>query len=332
MKSASIFKEIMREYEKDRLLADNLFKNRRDEVYFAIPEIKHIDNELTSSALKITKLMLLGQTDKQALISELEAQNAELLKKKEELLSKHRYEPGYLIDVYSCNTCKDTGFVGGERCSCLKQRLINKYYELSNLKKVLQTENFDTFDLNYYADDIDSRLGVSPKATMRIIYMNCLNFVKNFDTRFENLLLYGSTALGKTFLCNCIAKELLDMGKTVVYTTASKLFKQVEEFRFNRNSDNGEALEEFLDLAYNAELLIIDDLGTEFSTAVTATELFNIINTRLLEQRPVIISTNMSPSDFHNQYSDRITSRIIGNYTLLRFVGEDIRLKKRYGM
>lgn len=328
--SAVVFKEIMREYEKDRLNADNLLKSRLNEVYFAIPEIKQIDKELTACGIEITKAVLLSKDSSESFVAEMESKNAALIKRKYELLRQRSFGDDYLTNVHKCMKCKDTGFVNHERCICMKRRLIHKYYEISNLNNVLQKENFDTFDLDYYDDAINPRLGMSPRANMRRIYLICSNFTKNFDSNFSNLMLYGNTALGKTFLCNCIAKELLDIGKNVIYLTAPQLFKRLEELRFNRkeNEDNFDYLDNILE----ADLLIIDDLGTEFLTSMTATELFNIINTRMLDRKQVIISTNMSPSDFESRYSDRVTSRIIGNYILLHLVGDDIRLKKRYTM
>jgi DNA replication protein DnaC len=319
----------MRTYEKDRLAADNLMKMRRDEIYFAIPRIKEIDAELTQFGLSVAKRILSAKNGEE-LLAELQQKNNALLKEKEELMRQHDYSEDYLKNVYQCTACEDTGFIGNARCNCLKQRLINEYYELSNLGAILKEENFDTFDLNYYTEETDPRTGLSPRAHMRKIYINCLNFTTNFDTEFTNLLLYGSTALGKTFLCNCIAKELLDAGKNVIYLTSSKLFRLVEDLRFNREEEDEP--DDYLEMVFQSDLLIIDDLGTEFLTVLTAAELFNIINTRFLERKPTIISTNLSPGDFEKQYSDRITSRLLGNYTILKFIGDDIRLKKKYGM
>lgn len=330
MKNSGIFKSVMRQYEADRLIADDLFKMRRDEVYFSIPRVKEIDEEFMLLGINISKQILSGNDDNDSLLSELHEKNDSLINEKYSLMKQYDYSENYLTDIYKCPICKDSGFVNNERCNCLKQRLINKYYELSNLSNILQEENFDTFDLNFYTEEIDPKSGISPRANMRKIYLNCLSFATNFDNEFNNLLLYGSTALGKTFLCNCIAKELLDNGKNVIYLTSSQLFRLVEELRFNRDEDDEP--DDYMEMVYSSDLLIIDDLGTEISTVVTTAELFNIINTRFLQRKSTIISTNLSPGDFEKQYSDRITSRLLGNYTMLKFVGDDIRIKKRFGM
>lgn len=328
MANSIAFKQLMKDYEKNRIKANHLYEKRLAEIYNAEPQIEEIDRELANIGLSLTKLVLNNLPDKKEQVSALQQKSKELTSQKKALMKNAGFKESYLTHIYRCNTCKDTGFVENERCKCLKQGLIEKYYEMSNLSKVLKNENFDTFDLSYYSDEPDPKAGISPKANIQKNWTTCLNFVKNFDTHFQNLLFYGTTGLGKTFLCNCIAKELLNSGKTVLYVTAPQLFKMVEEFRFNRSEDDEP--EQYMEMILTADLLIIDDLGTEFSTVVTKSELFNFINTRLLNRKSTIISTNLMPSHFEEQYSDRIMSRLFGEYTLLRFIGKDIRLQKKY--
>lgn len=330
MANSAIFKQLMKDYEANRIKASHLYEKRLAEIYEKEPRIEQIDNELSGVGLAITKLALGGASDKKAQLQLLKQKSDELAAEKKELIKKTGFKTSYLTHIYRCNICKDTGFVENERCKCLKQRLVEKYYEMSNLNKVLKNENFDAFDLSYYSDETDPKSGISPKANIEKNWTTCLKFVKNFDTKFQNLLFYGTTGLGKTFLCNCIAKELLDNGKTVIYVTAPHLFKMVEEFRFNRSEEDDPG--QYMEMIMTVDLLIIDDLGTEFSTSVTKSELFNFINTRLLNRKHTIISTNLMPSHFEEQYSDRITSRLFGEYTLLRFIGKDIRLQKKYNM
>ena len=326
---SQIFKEVLRELERERNKSEKALVDRRRFLYENMPEIKEIDDELASIGLGLAKMVLHreGSAEK---THALHKRSELLIKNKERLLYENGYDETYFDDMYKCPNCKDTGFVGSSRCHCLKQRIIAKYYEKSNLSKVLERENFDSFNMNYYSEAIDTACGISPKENMERIYTNSLKFVENFDTKFENLLLYGPTGLGKSFLSNCIAKELLDKGKIVLYTSAGNLFKMVEDQRFNRNSQTANA--DILSLVFEVDLLIIDDLGTEFSTSVTNSELFNFINTRLLNKKSTIISTNLAPRDFEGLYSDRITSRLFGEYTLLRFIGEDIRIAKKHGL
>ena len=312
-----IFTDIMREYEKIRF-ANNAIKNKRkNELFVLNPQLLQIENELTNIGIKISKAVL--NNDKVSL-QELQNQNQILLKEKNDILFKLNLPQNYL-DVYTCHDCKDTGYVKNKKCKCFVQKLIEKYYDFSNLKNVFEKENFEMFDLRYYPDRCYDDDKTSHELITRV-YEKSLRFVNNFDNEFKNLLFYGNTGLGKTFFCNCIAKEILEKGKTVLYATAPQLFKLMESIRFNKA--------EYDEMIFNCDLLIIDDLGTEFATLPTQSELFNIINTRMLARKPIIISTNLSMQELEKQYSSRIFSRLIGNYQLLKFTGEDIRLQKKF--
>jgi len=321
------FKEAIRELEKQRLQAQKAVSAKQSFLYEKLPEIKKIDDELADIGLSLAKLVL--KRDAAGEADALRARSTELSQDRARILYDNGYDDTFFLEAYNCVDCKDTGYLNQGHCHCLKQRLIAKYYEMSNLAKVLERENFDAFNINYYSDVIDINRGISPRDNINRIWTTSLKFVENFDNRFENLLFYGPTGLGKTFLSNCIAKELLDAGKTVLYTTAAQLFKMVEDARFNRGDMAGGA--GYLSMILDVDLLIIDDLGTEFSTIVTNSELFNFINTRLLSKKHTIISTNLAPRDFEEYYSDRITSRIFGEYTLLSFIGDDIRIAKKHG-
>ena len=324
-----MFKEAMRDLERQRLQAQKALAARQDFLHEKLPRIKEIDDEMAAIGLELAKLVLKREQATDA-AEVLRAKSEALADEKARMLYDNGYDDAFFLDVFDCEACKDTGFLREKHCHCLKQRLITKYYEMSNLAKVLERENFNTFDINYYSDIIDINHGISPRSNISRIRTACLKFIDNFDSKFENLLFYGPTGLGKTFLSNCIAKELLDEGKTVLYTTAAQLFKLVEDARFNRGNAADNAA--YLAMIPDVDLLIIDDLGTEFSTKVTTTELFNFINTRLLNQKSTIISTNLAPKDFEEYYhDDRITSRILGEYMLLGFIGDDIRIAKKHG-
>lgn len=326
---SAIFKECLREYEKSRDACAELLNKRKEEIYANIPEIKKIDEELSKTGLRLTKMVLTDQGNQKEYIKELGKKNAELQKERSRLLTDAGYKKTYLDNIYECRTCKDTGFVEDKKCTCLSQKLIDKHYGLSNLRGRLKVENFEYFDIRYYSDESDPKTGISPRANVERIYQICMEFVSNFDKEYSNLLFYGDTGLGKTFLCNCIAKDLLDAGKTVLYVTAPRLFKFYEDYRFNK--DELDDPDEYAEMINQADLLIIDDLGAEFSTVIGASELFNIINTRILEKKHTVISTNLNPlTDFENAYSQRIVSRFVGNYIMLKFIGKDIRLSKKY--
>ena len=328
MTGSRLMTELMREYDQERLAAARKKEARMAQVYVKLPRLREVDDALASTSIALTKAILRKQNSAEALMAQ-RAKSEALMAERAQLLDESNFPADFLTDVYKCAVCEDTGFVNQARCNCLKQRLVGKYYALSNLGAVLRAENFDTFDLSYYGEEMDARTGLSPRAQMKKILAACLQFAEDFGRRFDNLLLHGETGLGKTFLCNCIAKEILERGHTVLYTTAAQLFQMTEKARFRRDED--ESSEEYIDMVMDVDLLIIDDLGTEFATTLTGAETFRFINTRLQNRKPTIISTNLAPADLEVQYSDRVISRLLGEYTLLRCVGEDIRLKKRFG-
>jgi len=333
MADSTIFNEVMREYEREKNKAARLHQEKTELLYNKIPRVKEIDEQLSKMGAQLAALIL-KSNEREKIVADMQEAEEALCYERSKLLKKHKITDKYFNEIYKCTACKDIGFIDDVRCACLKQRLINKHYEISNLSKVLKIENFDNFKLDYYSDEPDEKFGVSPRDIIKKNVEKCKEFIKSFEQKNEddvpmNLLLYGATGLGKTYLCNCVAKELLDSGHSVLYLTAPQLFKMVENIRFGRETDPNEASRR-MDAVYTVDLLIIDDLGSEFSTAVTASEFFNIVNTRLLNHKQTMFSTNLMPKDLAEQYSDRVTSRIIGNFTMLLFVGDDIREYKKY--
>jgi len=325
------FNKIMKDYEFARDDANILVEKRKAEVYARVPEIAEIDRTLAKLGASLARMALAGDENG---MKEARSQ-ADLLKDKRQTLLANNFGADYLTAVYRCMDCQDTGYIQttsghpAERCPCLKQRLINEYYSLSNMNQVLQDENFDNYDLRLFNTNILPNEGLSPNVNMQTIYRLATKFVIDFDSEFNNLLLYGEPGLGKTFVCHCIAKDLLDAGRTVLYLTAPRLCKVLEDYRFNRESLTEP--DEMLAAVDEVDLLILDDLGAEFSTVVTSAALFDIINQRLLTRKHTVISTNLTPDALAAQYSERIVSRFAGNYQMIKFFGEDIRVKKKYG-
>jgi len=318
----------MRDLERQRMVASKTLEARQQFLYEKLPRIKEIDDEMAEIGLRLAKLVL-SRDKNEGTARVMREKNEQLADEKAQLLYDNGYDDSFFLDVYSCAVCKDTGFMpDNKHCNCVKQRLITKYYEMSNLAKVLERENFDAFNLNYYSDIIDITHGISPRDNINRVWTASLKFVEDFDKKFENMLFYGPTGLGKTFLSNCIAKEILDAGNTVLYTTAAQIFKLVEDMRFNPSQTPDGAT--YLAMIPKVDLLIIDDLGTEFPTSVTEKEFFNIINSRLLNEKSTLISTNLAPKDFEEHYTDRATSRVFGNYMMLGFIGDDIRIAKKH--
>lgn len=333
--NSNIHNIIKGEYEKKQRLAFNNYMERRDEVYSKIPRIQEIDNQIQLLGVKYNKAILLESTSVDKAVTELESGMNALKKEKAQLLLAYGYAPDYLEVIYQCSLCNDTGFTGSlnavEKCSCYKQQLINLSYSQSNLK-LAEIENFSSFDESYYPEVVDENrygLKVSPRQNILNIKERCTYFIENFTASdLKSLFFCGPTGVGKTFMCNCIATELLNKGRTVLYQTAPMLFESINEYKKQARNDD-----DFENFTYKnileAELLIIDDLATESPTAARYAELLTILDTRSINNlsKPckTIISTNINVKMLHEYYDERVVSRIIGNFDMFRFAGEDIR-------
>lgn len=322
--SNSQYDEIMRDYDKRQLHNRHLLDTRKDEVFQKIPRIKEIDALVASSAVEKARLYLNGDT---SAVSSLKENLEALRSEKKQLLSEHGYPQDYLEPVYTCRDCRDSGYCDGRKCHCFTQAVINTVYAQSNIRAVLDRENFDTFSYDYYSDeDISSTTGLSSLTTAQNAVQECRNFIKDFDSRHGNLLIYGKTGVGKTFLSNCVARELLEKGRSVIYFTAFQLFDILSKGVFDKDADAIAAHQNIFD----CDLLVIDDLGTELSNAFTTSQLFLCVNERLLRQKSTIISTNLSLNQIVEIYSERTFSRLCDAYTLIHlFSRVDIRIQKR---
>ena len=232
---------------------------------------------------------------------------------------------------YQCPDCKDTGYIGTEKCHCFRQAIVDLVYAQSNVREAVKRENFQSFSFSYYSEDyVDELTGLTPLENIHRVVNMVRSFIRRFDSSYENLLLYGNTGVGKTFLSNCLAGELLNTAHTVIYLTAFQLFDILEQNKFGR-SDEPERLRNQFEYILDCDLLIIDDLGTELANAFTTSQLYLCINERWLNRKSTVISTNLSLEQLDSTYGERIFSRIMSNYTLLKIFGEDIRLKKLLG-
>lgn len=323
---ADLLREIEIEYETIRQQNAIDLENRKRIVFTNIPALEDIDYEIKTLGLKLYKIALSGG-DLDSQIRTLRQKQQELLKNKKELLVKNGYPEDELSERYQCSLCRDTGFVDTKPCQCYKKRLIEKAYEQSNLSLALAHQSFDTFDLSVYSDEVDEEYGVSPKKHTERILAICRDFVKTFDESNKNLLFWGDPGLGKTFLSTCIAKELIATNHSVIYETAYKTFSMLEELKFKK-TDNEDKLRFKVDKLYSCDLLILDDLGSEFSTQYTTAALFDIINSRLISGKKTVINTNLSISELEKKYGERIVSRLYGHYNVLKFIGADIRIDK----
>ncbi|MGH4119098.1 ATP-binding protein [Clostridium sp.] len=313
--------KILALYDKVRLEEETNFRNRKTHIEKTHPEIIEIDQKIGKLCIELSISAMKSIYNRDEYLHTLREKIMDLRMKKSELLVSNGFDMDYLNLHYKCNKCRDTGFIGNAKCSCFKQKVIDVYYTGSELKNMLKTHNFDNFKLDFYPSKKSDLESESPKKNIEKILSKSMSFVKNFDTSDENLLFYGGPGTGKTFLSHCITKELMDKGSFVVYRTAEELIKGLKEIRFNGDT----SLEEML---INCDLLIIDDLGTEQISDFTKMEMFNLLNTKLLKQKKMLVSTNLTLGNLANTYSERITSRLLGNFTACKFFCEDIRIKK----
>lgn len=314
--------ELMNIYEKIRNEEENAFKNRKEEIKKLYPEIIAVDNKIGNLCIKLSLNALKKSSNREEEFYKLQEAITDLRMKKCEMLVSKGYTPDYLNLHYRCKKCKDTGYIGVKQCSCYRQKLVQLYYKNSDLEDAVRANNFKTFDINYYTSHKIGDEKFSPRRNMETILDKIVNdYIPNFKNHNNNLLFYGNSGTGKTFLSHCIAKALLDNGFLVVYRTSDELIRNLKEIRFQGN--------EFLeDLLVNCDLLIIDDLGAEQITEFSITELFTLLNKKILKNKKMLISTNLTLPSLSKTYSERITSRLLGNFTLYKFYAEDIRVKK----
>lgn len=323
---AELYREIEAEYEDIRRQNEVDLAERRERVFKNVPEAFDVDNEIKMLGLKLYKIALSGGNVQQQ-VKNLRTQQKQLLSKRDALLVENGYATDELSERFLCAKCRDTGAVGTELCDCYKRKLVLKAYEQSNLSSQLKNQSFKTFDLSLYSDEPSENFGISPREHMKGILNTCLSFVNNMNKTDKNLLFWGSPGLGKTFLSTCIAKELIKKGYSVIYETAYQTFSMLEELKFKR-TDDYDKLKFKVDKLYTCDLLILDDLGSEFSTQYTNAALFDILNSRLIAGKKTVINTNLSVAEFEYKYSERVASRIIGHFLMLHFIGSDIRLEK----
>lgn len=316
----------MNEYSEQRFLNEQLLAERTEHIYKVVPRIKELDSLIASSSVNCLRQLLTGNKDSEGLKASHKAYLESLSQEKEQLLISNGFSPEDLELQYKCPTCKDTGYINGEKCHCLTNRIIKSLYQQSNIEDILRRENFDTFRLDKYSKEyIDPDLGITPRENILRVLDKVKHFVHNFDTDYDNLLIFGQPGVGKTFLSNCIADRLISAGYSVIYLSSIKFFDLMAKSVFSKNSDEGEGFD-FSSLINDCDLLIIDDLGTELVNNFTIQMLFNCINERHLLRKKTIISCNLDLEQLQATYAERIFSRL-STYTILKIVGNDLRIK-----
>lgn len=331
------WQDLKREFQQRRENAAVLRDKRRAEVYNQVPQIRELDKQISSMGIQFSRESL-----KQELLQEhvqtFEEELNKLIEKKKKLLTANGYPENYLEIDYFCKQCNDTGFMlddegkpGIVPCHCYRQLMVERLYDVSNLNNDGKT-GFEFFNENYYPDTTDG-YEESPRTQALRVRQKCLDFVNCFeDPDYPNLYFSGPIGVGKTFLSKCIALEVLKKGHTVLYLPAPAMFDIIYRSKFPADKTEGRdsAYEDIL----NADLLIIDDLGTESPSAAKYTELLSLLDYRSARNLKIrcktIVSTNLDPQDLHKVYSERVVSRILGEFEILLIYGDDIRLIKRF--
>lgn len=320
MIARTAFEKILKEYDEKQLKAARELRERREQIERLVPRLSEIESKI--AGLSVSEAI--ARISKSELPGDYREKLSSLRREKAEALALAGFSEADLAETYECSKCKDTGFIGSDLCSCFRERITDVLYDQSNIKEILKEENFDTFSFRFYpkGESLNSAESAFKRAR---------DFVDNFAFTDESLFITGATGVGKTFLTNCIAKALLDQGYLVVYLSAIRLFDILSDATFGsaKNGTEGASSEFIRKNIYDCDLLIIDDLGTEMVNSFTATQLFQCINERILKKKHTVISTNLSLKQLQENYSERVVSRIANKYTLIKLLGNDIRMIKK---
>ena len=320
---ASIFDKIRADYDALRRENERILYERRQEAYAMAPGLEEVEDNIRNLGFEAAKATLLSGDGavKKAAVEELKTYEAMA----RAMLAEAGLPVDYLNPIYTCEKCKDKGYLeDGSRCSCMKQRITAYLHRSSHIERQIEKNNFGNFRLDIYSDMPFADEGISPRQNMEEILTVAENFVATFDEANDmNLLLYGPTGLGKTFLSHAVAAELMAAGKSVVYETAFGMVRIFEEKTFNREA--GDEIKMAYDSLFTADLLIIDDLGAELNNSFTNSQLFNIVNSRMIDGKKMIINTNLTPNELSAVYGDRIFSRIFHKFVPMAFFGKDLR-------
>ena len=306
---------------------DRESENRQhlQQAYAKVPRIREIDMQLRRTMAQAAQAAFLQGSDGRELMDKIRDENRSLQQERGRLAAQY-FEEGYLDESPVCDVCGGSGYVGTAMCECLKE--LCRQEQKKELSVLSGTQgSFSQFRLDYYPDRVDPKYGLSPRAIMEQNLQVCRRYALHFTEKSGNLLFSGDTGLGKTFLSACIARTAADRGYSVVYETASHLFSKLEQAKFNANEENRQAAAKLME----CDLLILDDLGTEMPGQFTTAALYGLLNDRILEGKPMIISTNLTVEDMSRRYSPQIASRLRGNFQRVAFVGEDIRVLKNRG-
>ena len=296
------------------------------EAYEKVPRLREIDKQLRITMVMAAQAAFASGGDFGSAMEQVREKNLALQQERKMLLACY-FEDGFLDDSPICDHCGGSGYVGSNMCECLRELCRQEQkQELTFLN--VGRESFDQFRLDYYPDRIDPKWNVNIRTVMEKTFQTCRKYAMTFTERSGNLLFSGDTGLGKTFLSACIARTVADRGFSVVYESAGHLFSKMERAKFENDSEAREEAKKY----YACDLLIVDDLGTEMPSQFVTAALYSLINDRLLAGKAMVISTNLNNEDLTRRYNSQILSRLRGSFTRVAFLGDDIRVKKNWGM
>lgn len=305
-----------------RLEDEESQKERIEEVYTKAPMIKSIDKNIKELGFNIIHKGIAGLDT-----SVLEAKQAELINLKKEKLRENGFAPDYMEMKYYHEPCKDTGFIGTKMCICRKQLIIDENYAQSNIKGLIERENFDNFNEKLFSGNLMGEYPISPRENIIQIKDELLDYTIDFENQKHNIYIFGKVGRGKTYLLNAIAKDILDQSYSVLYMTSANLFKFLNDYNW-AFEDQRQKHEEKYQFILECDLLIIDDLGSEAPTKNDGSNLFEVVNHRMIAEKPIIFSTNYDESMLNQNYGPRVFSRIVGNSKVYEVFGEDLRLRQ----
>ncbi|MBQ8927533.1 MAG: ATP-binding protein [Oscillospiraceae bacterium] len=319
----SIFQEAMRTVNERRVRAQAENERRFREVNEKLPQIAEINHQLAQTATKFFEVVKSGR-DVEGRIEELRRQNEQAQEMSSRILTENGYPADYLDVRYTCEKCQDTGYFEGRYCECLQRAIASAGIARMNENAQLRLSTFEQFSLDYYrlprtSEDKDTY------ETMQRVYHSCRKYADSFTVHSPSILFYGRTGVGKTHLSLAIADRVLAQGYDVIYDSIINLLSRVEREHFGREESELDTLS----LLLGTDLLILDDLGTEWNTPFYVATIYNIVNTRINKGLPTIINTNLDLLDLRSRYEERIVSRLFAVYETMNIVGPDIRLLKK---
>ena len=324
--SAQIMQRARQQLAQQKADRESLYNHNLHEAYIKVPRLREIDLQMRKTVILAAQTAFMkGEEGRQAM-AECEKVNLALQEERQALVEAN-FAPGYLDESPICPHCGGSGYVGSTMCGCLRE-LCRQEQKKELAKLTAGQEQFENFRLDYYPTQVDPTYGASPRQVMERVLQVCRRYAEGFDGTGANLLFVGNTGLGKTFLSACIANRVTDKGYSVAYESAPQLFEKLNRNQFTPDENSRREMADI----NGCDLLIIDDLGTEFTNSFTVAALYSLLNDRLLAGKSMVLSTNLNSDEIARRYSPQIASRLQGNFKNLVFVGSDIRVLKNRGV